>query len=82
MICVKVYLWLLHNLPLITISPNSVFSSSAHENSVHSTLYYSQKQFIKQSSAAIEVKRKKKQKKTENIILTAFSGQLSGGSPF
>ena len=28
------------------------------------------------------MKRQKKQEKTEKIILTAFSGQLSGGSPF
>ena len=66
----------------MTISSNSVFSSSLQEKIVHSTLYSSQKQFIKQSSAAIEVKRQKKRKKTEKIILTAFSGQLSGGSAF
>ena len=76
------YLWLWHNLPWITISSNSVFISSVQENTVHSALYSSQKQFIKQSSAATEVKRQKKQKKTEKIILTAFSEQLSGGSAF
>ena len=36
---------------------------------------------IKHSSASIAVEKKqKKQKKSEKFILTAFSGQLSGGS--